>query len=118
MQLLGMSIGKKAAEDSGQAEKSKVDLKSQLKQLLDLASRYETSIIALLIAGLLTVTALRMLRYTDPPIDDTKVQAALSKNTKTRIDPKVVQKIGQLQDSGTTTTPQVESGRTNPFSEQ
>jgi hypothetical protein len=60
-----------------------------------------------------------MLHYMDPPIDDTKVQDILAKNKKIRIDPKVVDKLNQLQDSGTTTPPaaQVESGRTNPFTE-
>jgi hypothetical protein len=115
MQLFG--LGKKPEGSEAQGKKPAADIKKQLLKLLRYASRYETSLVALMVAVLLTITSLRMLHYMDPPIDDSKVQESLSKSTKVRIDPKIVQKIEQLQATGTTTTPSVESGRTNPFTE-
>jgi hypothetical protein len=117
MQLFGINIGKKADTDNAQARKPVADIKKQLNQLLKLAGRYETSLVALIVAVLLTITSLRMLHYMDPPVDDSKVQDSLSKSTKVRIDPKIVQRINQLQETGTTTTPSVETNRTNPFTE-
>jgi hypothetical protein len=122
MQLFG--LGKKETGNADQAADKAAkdpakDLRKQLIRVLKLADHYETTIIAVAVAALLAITSLRMLHYMDPPIDDTKVQDILAKNKKIRIDPKVVDKLNQLQDSGTTTPPaaQVESGRTNPFTE-
>jgi hypothetical protein len=119
MQLFG--IGKKTPENSGEdntaAKKPAADLKKQLNHAFKLAVHYETTIIALAVAALLTITSLRMLHYMDPQIDDSRVQETLAKNKKSRIDPKVVQKLKALQDSGTPTPTRVESGRNNPFTE-
>jgi hypothetical protein len=116
MQFFGISLGKKK-EGVDQGQKPGGGIKQQIAQVATIVNRYQTTLVAIFVALLLAVTSLRMLHYMNPPVDDEKVQDALSKNTKIRIDPKVVQKIEQLQDSGTTTTPQVESGRTNPFTE-
>jgi hypothetical protein len=120
MQLFG--IGKKPAGNEAQTgnkapKNQAANLKRQLELIIKLARRYETTIIAVAVATLLTITSLRMLHYMDPQVDDAKVQDILAKNKKVRIDPKIVQKLQQLQDSGTTTTTRVESGRTNPFTE-
>jgi hypothetical protein len=119
MQLFG--IGKKS-EEAGQAgEKASknpaADIKKQLSHVLATAEHYETTIIAVAVAVLLTLTSLRMLHYMDPPIDDNKVQDILSKNKKIRIDSSIVDKLKQLQDSGTTAPTKVESNRSNPFTE-
>jgi hypothetical protein len=98
-------------------KKPKADIKHQLRKILKLALKYETTLIALAVACLLAVTSLKMLHYMDPPIDDGRVQESLKKYKKVHIDPKVVEKIKQLQDSGTSTNPNLESGRTNPFTE-
>jgi hypothetical protein len=120
MNLLGMKIGKEAqaANKGGKPQqKPKADLKSQLQAKLKLLARYQTTIIALAIVGLLGLTALRMLHYTDPPIDENHVEQNLSKFKQIRVDSKTVQRIQQLQNSGTKTGPVIENGRTNPFSE-
>jgi hypothetical protein len=120
MKLFGS--GKKSSENGSQADDKAAknpaaDIKKQLAHLLKLAERYETAIIAVAVAALLAVTSLRMLHYMDPQIDDSKVQDIVAKNQKVRIDSKVVDRLKQLQESGTTTTPKVDSGRTNPFTE-
>jgi hypothetical protein len=117
MQLLGINLGKKPEDGGAQTKSTSAGIKKQLNQLLKLGSRYETSLVALLVATLLTVTSLRMLHYMDPPVDDSQVQQSLAKSTKIRIDPKIVQRIGQLKESGTTTPTKVEGNRTNPFTE-
>jgi hypothetical protein len=119
MQLFGKG---KIADDAGQAgvktdKNPSGDIKKQLGRVLKLAAHYETTIIAVAVAALLTLTSLRMLHYMDPPIDDNKVQDILTKNKKIRIDPKVVDNLKQLQDSGTTAPTHVDSNRTNPFTE-
>jgi hypothetical protein len=116
-------IGKKDAENPNQSSgkpKNKMDikeLKRQAQKGLRLAGRYQTTIIALGVALLLAVTALRMLRYMDPPLDDNRVQQNLSKFKQVRIDQKTVQKIKSLQDSGASTNTSLQTGRNNPFSE-
>jgi hypothetical protein len=119
MQLFG--LGKKKADDTseGEPKSPKADIKQQLGHVLKFAERYETTIVALAIAALLSVTSLRMLHYMDPQIDDAKVQESLAKNKKSQINPKVVEKIKQLQDNGATppSTAVGGSGRTNPFTE-
>ena len=120
MKLLGITIGKddsQKGQSASQNSSSLLDIKKRGRQLLKITSRYQVTIIVLAIAGLLAITALRMLRYMDPPIDDSQVQLNLAKYEQTHIDPKVVQKIQQLQNSGTSVTPNIQSGRTNPFSE-
>lgn len=119
MKLLGLKFGEKSIDPKTAKAKTKekVDLKSQLRAKLALAARYQTTIIALAVVGLLGLTALRMLHYTDPPVDENRVEENLSKFKQIRIDPKVVQKIDQLQKGGTSTGPIIENGRTNPFSE-
>jgi hypothetical protein len=118
---LGLKLGKKTEDTTGGApqdpKKSKPDIKSQLKAKAKLAARYQSTIIALAVVGLLGLTTLRMLHYTDPPVDENRVEQNLSKFKQIRIDSKTVQKINQLQNSGTRTGPQIENGRTNPFSE-
>src|SRR3954464_15649419 len=119
---LGLKLGKKTDVATGgdtpqNPKKSKPDIKSQLKAKAKLAARYQSTIIALTVVGLLGLTTLRMLHYTDPPVDENRVEENLSKFKQIRIDPKVVQKINQLQQGGTTTGPQIKNGRNNPFSE-
>ena len=122
MELLGLKLGRKKDQPgkdthSAQANRPALDLKGRLKVVIKFADRYQMTIIALAVAGLLGVTALRMLHYTDPPVDETRVEQDLAKFKQIRIDSKTVQKIQQLQNSGTSTGPQLEDGRTNPFSE-
>jgi hypothetical protein len=122
MEIFGLKLSGKKAEDAksprkGAGKKTKADLKIQLRTKLQVAARYQSTIIALAVVGLLGLTALRMLHYTDPPVDENQVQANLSKFKQIRIDSKTVQKIQQLQNSGTRTGPQIETGRSNPFSE-
>jgi hypothetical protein len=117
MQLFGKKRADGAESSGEQAKKPKADIKQQLQSVIKLASRYETLLVALAVATLLAVTSLRMLKYMDPQIDDAKVQESLSKSTKTRIDPKIVDKIKQLKESGTPTPTKAESGRSNPFTE-
>jgi hypothetical protein len=123
MQLFG--LGKKSQDDSSQtastkaAKKPAADLKHQLNQLVKLAARYETTIVALAVALLLAITSLRMLHYMSPPVDDAKVQETLEKNKKIRIDQKTVEKLKQLQDNGAKppAPTKTQTGRTNPFTE-
>jgi hypothetical protein len=117
MQLFG--LGKKKAEGSaeGEPQNPKADIKQQVGRALKLAERYETTIVALAIAALLSVTSLKMLHYMDPQIDDTKVQETLAKNKKSQINPKTVEKIKQLQDNGATPPSTAGSSRSNPFTE-
>lgn len=121
MQLFGTSKkqgGKEGGQPAKQQKKPGLnDIKRQGEHWLQLALHYQTTIIALAVALLLAFTALRMLRYTDPPVDDNQVQQNLSKFKQVRINPKLVQKIEQLQDSGASAAPNLEGGRTNPFSE-
>src|SRR5438132_1829807 len=110
MEIFGLKLGKKAADaKAGQTDKAggklKPDLKSRAKAKAAAATRYQTTIIALAVAGLLGLTALRMLHYTNPPADANRVEQNLSKFKQIRIDSKTVQKIKQLQNSGTTTGP-------------
>jgi hypothetical protein len=120
MQILG--IGKKSdSSETQSAVKTSgslvANLNNQLKRILKLTAHYETTIIAIAVAAVLAATSLRMLHYVDPPIDDSRVQDIVAKNKKVRIDPKTVQKLQQLQDSGSTPTVKVENGRINPFTE-
>jgi hypothetical protein len=117
MQLFG--LGKKKADDSAgdETKKPKADIKQQLGHTFKLAERYETTIVALAIAALLTITSLRMLHYMDPQIDDAKVQETLAKNKKSQINPKVVEKIKALEDNGATPPSTAGSSRSNPFTE-
>lgn len=120
MQLFG--IGKKASDSGEHADEKPAknpasDLKHQVKKYLTLASRYETTIIAITVAALLAITSMRMLRYMDPQVEDSQVQEILAKNKKNRIDLKTVDKLKELHDSNTTTPVKAQSGRTNPFTE-
>ena len=121
MELFGLKLGKKKTNEgqqNGIKKSPKTDLKRHLNQYANLALRHESSIIALAVAALLALTSLRMLQYMDPQVDDAKVQESISKSKKVKIDPETVQRLNSLQDSGTTTSPQLEpSQRTNPFSE-
>jgi hypothetical protein len=124
MNLLGINLGKKPAAADGKAHQSadakkkpELDLKGQLAAKTRLVVRYQATIIALIVAGLLGLTALRMLHYTDPPVDESRVEQNLGKFKQVRIDSKTVQKINQLQNGGAAPGPQIENGRTNPFSE-
>jgi hypothetical protein len=121
MQLFG--TGKKTTEGGAQTEdkakKSAADLKKQLNHLLKLVAHYETTIVAVAVAVLLSLTSLRMLHYMDPQIDDSKVQESLAKNKRIHLDPIIVEKIEQLQDNGASTPKPATStnNRTNPFTE-
>jgi hypothetical protein len=123
MKLFGLKLGREPA-DAGKAaaagktkKKFSLDLRSRLGGILQVVSHFQTTIIALAVVGLLAITALRMLQYTDPAVDQDRLQANLSKFKQIRIDSQTVSKIRQLQGSGTTTGPVIETGRTNPFSE-
>lgn len=122
MKVFGIQIGKNPDEQGEQsANKPQQNLIQSLKHRLQKFSRqvvrYQISIIVLAVAGLLAVTTLRMLHYMNPPANDTLVQQNIAKYQKTRIDPKIVQKIQALQTGGSTPAPNIQNGRTNPFSE-
>jgi len=122
MKLFGLELGKKqggnAQSPGGEAKKkSSLDLKPKLKAGLKLLNHHEATVVALAVSLLLAATALRMLHYMDPPVDDTKVQENLSKVKRIRIDSKTTQRLTQLQESGTSTGTNLGGGRTNPFSE-
>lgn len=119
MKVFGIQIGKGDPQSTANKEKLNVvqSLKRQSKQLGQRILRYQATIIFLAVAGLLALTAVRMLRYSSPPINDARVQQNIAKYQKTRIDPKIVQKIKALQSGGGTSTPNIQNGRTNPFSE-
>jgi type II secretory pathway component PulM len=120
MELFG--LGKKSKEGNDQNAKPKgqlnlKEIKRKVQKWLQLVSRYQNTIIALTVALLLALTALRMLRYMDPPVNDAQVQKNLNQFKQVRIDQKTVQKIKQLQGTGATASPKLGNGRTNPFSE-
>lgn len=124
MDLFGLKLGKKQADPKDQTNSNKpagknlqAELQAQARQLLEKILKYRVSIIALVVAGLLTMTALRMLQYMDPPVSEDQVQQNLAQYEKTHINQKVVEKIKQLQASGTSASPNIENGRTNPFAE-
>jgi hypothetical protein len=123
MQLLGINIGKKPAENEAQSDlkaaKKSGDIKQQLNHVLKITARYETTIVALAVALLLAITSLRMLHYMNPQTDDAKVQEVLAKNNKIKIDQKTVERLKQLQANGASTPAptNTQSGRTNPFTE-
>lgn len=119
MKVFGIQIGKRNTQHAAGKEKRSAmqSLKDQFRQLGRQILRYQTTIIFLVVAGLLALTATRMLRYSNPPINDARVQQNMAKYQKTRIDPKIVQKIKALQSGGSTSSPVIQDGRTNPFSE-
>jgi hypothetical protein len=123
MQLLGINIGKKPAENVAQSDPKAVkksgDIKQQINHFIKLTARYETTIVALAVALLLAITSLRMLHYMSPQTDDEKVQEVLAKNSKIKIDQKTVERLKQLQDNGASTPAptKTQSARTNPFTE-
>jgi hypothetical protein len=122
MKLFGVTLGKtKGSKDvePGAQPKAKMnfDVKHQVQELTAKAERFQITIITLAVVGLLAITALRMMHYADPAADDTRVQENLSKFKQIHIDQKTVQKIKSLKDSQTSTSPNIEGNRSNPFSE-
>jgi hypothetical protein len=110
----------KGVQDKNTGTKPKrkaVKANKELSKLLSLFIKYQVVIIVLLIGGLLTITALRMLHYANPASDDVRIQENLSKFKKIHIDQKTVRRIEQLQDSNVSAGTKLENNRTNPFSE-
>jgi hypothetical protein len=118
MKIMGLELGiGKPKGDKAATKANKLDAKRQLREALNLAARYQVTIIAVAVVGLLALTALRMMHYADPATDDSKVQDNLSKFKQVHIDQKLVQRINQLNDSHTSASPSLGSNRSNPFSE-
>jgi hypothetical protein len=107
----------KVAPATKAPEKRKIDIKGKLQKKLKIVAKYQAPIMAIIIAGLLTLTALRMLHYANPTPDDAKVKENLSKFKKINIDSKTVERIKKLSDSNSSTGANIEKNRTNPFSE-
>jgi hypothetical protein len=124
MKLLGLELGKKQTAGEGSVDPSvetkpklNFDIKKQLQGVLTQAVRFQVTIIALVVVGLLALTALRMLHYSDPGSDEARVQDNISKFKQIHLDHKTVQKINSLSSSQTSTSPNIENNRSNPFSE-
>jgi hypothetical protein len=109
--------GDKTDSDSPKKKKTHFKPNKDINKLLRIVIKYRVAVIMIFIGGLLTLTALKMLHYSDPPADDARIQENLSKFKKIRIDQKTVQRIDQLQDSQVAPGTSIENGRTNPFAE-
>jgi hypothetical protein len=128
MKLFGINIRPKQKKANANAVTSannavvkmspRSDIKQKLKQLLELAIKYQITIIVVAIVSLLSITALKMLNYADPSTDDVAVQENLKKFHQIHINQKAVDKIKALKESQASTGTNLESGRSNPFSEQ
>jgi hypothetical protein len=128
MKLFGINIRPKQKKANANAVTSannavvkmspRSDIKKKLKQLLELAIKYQITIIVVAIVSLLSITALKMLNYADPSTDDVAVQENLKKFHQIHINQKAVDKIKALKESQASTGTNLESGRSNPFSEQ
>lgn len=94
-----------------------LNLSQQFKQILQLIVRYQVVIIIVLVTGLLALTTLKMLRYSDPAPDEQRTQENLSKIKPIHLDTKAVERIKQLNDSQTSTSSNIQNNRSNPFSE-
>ena len=117
MKLFGITIGDTKKTKDGELPKQKLNLRKELSHDLAIFSKYEAFVIILLVVGLLSVTTLRMLRYTNPPTDPNRLSENLQKIQKITIDPKVIDSIKQLTDSQATASPNISTTRNNPFSE-
>ncbi len=109
-----------AQTDSEQPKKQQLsvgELKKSLKKIALFVGRFQTMIVILLLAFCLAFATLRMLSYANPAPSEEKIQENLGKIKQVRIDPKTIERIKQLSDSKTSTTPQLQPGRTNPFAE-
>jgi hypothetical protein len=128
MKLFGINIRPKQKKANANAVTSannavvkmspRSDIKQKIKQLLELAIKYQITIIVVAIVSLLSITALKMLNYADPSTDDVAVQENLKKFHQIHINQKAVDKIKALKESQASTGTNLESGRSNPFSEQ
>ena len=94
MKLFGIKIGKKKKEAEGLVQKP--SFKKQAMKSLAYLSKYEVVIFLVIIVALLSVTSIRMLRYTDPPVDPDHLAENTTKLKHITIDPKVIENIKQL----------------------
>jgi hypothetical protein len=111
----------KDGEDKPALEKQKkkryLKPTKQFDKSVKFISKYQVAVVLIVIGGLLALTALRMLHYSNPPANDARIQENLSKFKKIYIDQKTVQRIEQLQDSKVSPGTNIQNGRTNPFAE-
>jgi hypothetical protein len=99
-------------------KKSNLNFVPQIKKAIQTAQHYQVPIIIIAVSGLLAITALRMLHYANPEIDDLRVQENTTKVKQVRINQKVVERIRQLGKDDKPAKADKETGRTNPFAEK
>lgn len=114
-----MQLFSKKTDKEGEAtsSKSSAELRQQLNHALKELTRFETFIIVLVVTALLGFTTLKMLHFVDPPIDEIQSEANKGQYKKITIDPKSIQRIKDLVDSKAQPAPNIDSGRSNPFTE-
>lgn len=115
MKILGIKLGgsNKKADDATKAG----GLGQLLHNLRKIISRYHTLAMVLLVGAILALSAFKMLGYVDPAADPDRAAENATKLKRITIDPKIVERIKQLNDSQTTTSPNFPDDRSNPFSE-
>lgn len=116
MKVFGITIGKKPKK--GETPKANAnDVGKSLQKLGATIARRQTSIIAIVVIVILSLTTLRMLQLIDPPVDEDKAAENLAQVKRVRIDEKAIDQIKALQDSQASANSNLNSGRTNPFNE-
>ncbi len=113
MKLVGSKDKKKKAEDVSAAE----SVKAKGRVLLAYISRYQVIIIALAVAAILSFASLQMLHLIDPPVDEDYANQIAQQTKTIRINSKDIDQIKSLTDSQTTSSPNLDPNRQNPFSE-
>ncbi len=112
MKLFGINLGKKS-----ESKESTDSLRKSLDKYIAIVARHRAFLITMMVVLVLAITSLQMLKFTDPPVDETRAQENVSKLKRIKLDDNIVEQIKQLRDSDATASPNIDKGRTNPFSE-
>jgi hypothetical protein len=93
-----------------------LNLRKRFSRAAAFVIRYQVVIMAVFVGGLLGITAIRMLHYANPTMNQDKYQQDLSQFKTVHIDKKTVDRINQLNDTGVAPGTDI-TNRTNPFAE-
>lgn len=120
MKIFGINLGKSETpkqDELGAGKEKKSSLVGDLKGFSKKIVGHQLFFVILLIALVVALTALQMLRYSDPPADENRAQENITKVKRIVIDENVVSQINELRDPGVSASPDINSSRTNPFNE-
>ncbi len=90
-------------------------LLQQLLQAINSLGRYKLIIGLLLIVGMVSYIDFRIDHYTGTQSDQAQLEESLSKIKRVRFNSTAIEQIKQLEDPGTTVSPDLPENRTNPF---